>query len=527
MPTHLAQFITRLQTHLDKAGVVFWLFEGNRQIVATTQPGSALWTSERAASAARTAASSTREIAPGVWACSLTLGEPCRGMKLVLAACGSGLIASSLCTGSGRRINISELSAYTRFSAESAPRILSMAQVWAADACMLMDHEHTIAGFTTQLSQSFDNIDCLYSLGRAMRDPTKPREFLRFVCERLRLSTDFAWVAARFTGDDDAAATLTDRFYLSGSPGAEVSKLVRVSGELVSEHNSKQGVQVLPAIPAISTGSHQQVLLHPIQEGVGPAGALIAGEKRGLDSTVSSWDIQLFEAAAGFITSYLDNVALFEEQKKLFLGTVQALTAAIDAKDRYTRGHSERVAHLSGLLAREIGMSDEQVEDVRIAGLVHDVGKIGVPEAVLTKQGRLTEVEYDAIKRHPQIGYGILRDIRPLENVLPGVLHHHERWDGKGYPSGLSNEQIPLQARIIAIADTFDAMSSTRSYRPAMARDKVLAELRACAGSQFDPDMVPSFMRVDLSQFDLLVAKHAAAESAPASSAEVPPAQAA
>jgi HD-GYP domain-containing protein (c-di-GMP phosphodiesterase class II) len=227
---------------------------------------------------------------------------------------------------------------------------------------------------------------------------------------------------------------------------------------------------------------------------------------------VSSWDIQLFEAAAGFITSYLENVSLFEEQRRLFMGTLQALTAAIDAKDRYTRGHSERVSHVSTQIARAIGLSAEDVETIRIAGLVHDVGKIGVPEAVLCKQGRLTDPEFDAIKRHPQIGYGILQDIRPLKGVLPGVLHHHERWDGKGYPSGLSGESIPLQARIIAIADTFDAMSSTRSYRPAMPRDKVLAELQRCAGTQFDPALIPAFMRLDLSEFDLLVAKHAAAE---------------
>src|SRR5262249_50759563 len=157
-------------------------------------------------------------------------------------------------------------------------------------------------------------------------------------------------------------------------------------------------------------------------------------------------------------------------------------TASIDAKDRYTRGHSERVGLMASKMAEVLGLDKKLVEQYRIAGLVHDVGKIGVPEAVLTKPGRLTDEEFEQIKLHPRIGHNILKDIPSLEPVLPGVLWHHERWDGRGYPDKIAGEQIPLIARVLALADTFDAMSSNRSYRPALPRPRVLEEIRKCGG---------------------------------------------
>ena len=171
----------------------------------------------------------------------------------------------------------------------------------------------------------------------------------------------------------------------------------------------------------------------------------------------------------------------------MFMGVLKGMTTAIDAKDAYTCGHSERVGLLASRLALAAGLGAEEAERYRLAGLVHDVGKIGVAEAVLSKSGRLNDEEFAQIKKHPEIGHQILRDIPLMEDILPGVLHHHERWDGKGYPAGLAGESIPLIGRILALADTFDAMSSTRAYRPAMPRESVLAEIRRCSASQFDP----------------------------------------
>ena len=255
-----------------------------------------------------------------------------------------------------------------------------------------------------------------------------------------------------------------------------------------------------------------QVVAEPVMAGGRVTGLLMAGNKVADDPEVTSIETQLLDATADYLGAFLHNVALYDEQRDLFLGTVSALSAAIDAKDRYTRGHSERVAWLAGRLATAAGMSEEQAERVRIAGIVHDVGKIGVPEAVLQKPGRLTEQEFDLIRQHPVIGYNILKDITPLKDVLPGVLHHHERWQGGGYPEGLAGEQIPLFGRLLAVVDTFDAMSSARAYRPAIPRDRVLSEIAACAGTQLDPKFVEAFSAVDLNGYDAMVDRAVARE---------------
>jgi HD-GYP domain-containing protein (c-di-GMP phosphodiesterase class II) len=256
------------------------------------------------------------------------------------------------------------------------------------------------------------------------------------------------------------------------------------------------------------------VLAQPIVREGAVVGVLVCGDKRGDDPQVSSYDQQLLEAAAAYSSAFLENTCLYQDQQSMFMGSLKALTAAIDAKDRYTCGHSERVAMLARSIALAAGMSPEQAERVHICGLLHDVGKIGVPEAVLCKPGRLTDEEFALIQRHPEIGHGILKDIPMLGDVLPGVLHHHERWDGKGYPHRIASQKIPLVARVIALADTFDAMSSTRSYRPAMPRATVLAEIERSGGSQLDPDLVARFRMVDLSEYDAMVRRHAREHSA-------------
>ena len=193
---------------------------------------------------------------------------------------------------------------------------------------------------------------------------------------------------------------------------------------------------------------------------------------------------------------------------------MEAITSSIDAKDRMTCGHSQRVSELTRMLSRAIGFDEESSARHHVAGLVHDVGKIGVPETVLSKPGRLDDTEFDMIRQHPEIGHQILRDIPRLDDILPGVLHHHERWDGKGYPHGLSEDEIPLIARIIALADSFDAMSCTRAYRPSLQRHEVLEEIRNHAGTQFDPDLADEFLKLDFDQFDDLIHEQQISEAA-------------
>ncbi len=187
-------------------------------------------------------------------------------------------------------------------------------------------------------------------------------------------------------------------------------------------------------------------------------------------------------------------VAQFAEQQKAYEATVGALCQAVETKDFYTRGHSDRVSRGSVMIAREIGMRGDRVEAIRYAGMLHDVGKLGVPTKVLQKTGKLTEEEYAAIQLHPMRGLDIVREIGFLDEALAGIMHHHERIDGRGYPMGLAGDEIPEFARVLAVADAFDSMTSTRSYRGARPVDEAIEELRKWSGTQFDPAFVDAFV---------------------------------
>jgi HD-GYP domain-containing protein (c-di-GMP phosphodiesterase class II) len=218
--------------------------------------------------------------------------------------------------------------------------------------------------------------------------------------------------------------------------------------------------------------------------------------------------MKLLGAASSHMAIFLENAGLYDDLNAMFLGTLEALTASIDAKDRYTCGHSRRVALLTRQLAHAAGLDEATVARMHIAGLVHDVGKIGISEQLLCKPGELTTAEYAAIREHPRIGYRILRDIPRFEDIVEGVLHHHERWDGSGYPEGLAGDEIPLVARLIALADAFDAMCSNRTYRSAMDCKDVLEELAKSSGEQFDPELVPLFLELDFTAYKRMVDGH-------------------
>lgn len=176
-----------------------------------------------------------------------------------------------------------------------------------------------------------------------------------------------------------------------------------------------------------------------------------------------------------------------EKLSRAYIQIVEALAASVDAKDRYTHGHSSRVAAYSREIARRAGFSAQEQDTVFMMGLLHDVGKIGVADSIINKNGKLTDEEYAVIKTHPAVGAEILKKITDLPELMVGARWHHERYDGRGYPDGLAGEAIPEAARIIAVADTYDAMTSNRSYRGALSQQKVRSEIERCRGSQFDP----------------------------------------
>ncbi len=178
------------------------------------------------------------------------------------------------------------------------------------------------------------------------------------------------------------------------------------------------------------------------------------------------------------------------------LSIIYALAATVDAKDHHTYGHSKKVSDYAVALAEALHLPQDKIATIRAASLLHDIGKVGIPDSILTKEGALTEEEWEPVRAHPQLGVEILRHVIDLVNCLPAILHHHERYDGKGYPSGLKGENIPLEARILSIADAYDAMTSPRPYREQLTPQEALDELKRCAGTQFDPEFVDVFCKI-------------------------------
>jgi putative nucleotidyltransferase with HDIG domain len=211
-------------------------------------------------------------------------------------------------------------------------------------------------------------------------------------------------------------------------------------------------------------------------------------------------EVESLQPVASLIATQQTNARVYADLKGLLFGVIRALTAAIDAKDPYTSGHSERVARIAVRLAEELGMPANQRSDLYLMGLLHDIGKIGVDDAVLKKSGPLTPEEYRVIQSHVEIGVHILADLKKLSHLLPGVRHHHECIDGTGYPCGLVGDQIPLEARILAVADSFDAMSSTRPYRRRLTPSQIDTIFHEGAGSQWDPKIVDALFacRLDI-----------------------------
>jgi response regulator RpfG family c-di-GMP phosphodiesterase len=214
------------------------------------------------------------------------------------------------------------------------------------------------------------------------------------------------------------------------------------------------------------------------------------------DSEFGTVEASLLSSVASMLATHARNVELIQEKEALLVAVVRAMVSAIDAKDPYTCGHSERVALVGKRLADELGLGPRECERLYLTGLLHDVGKIGVSDAVLRKPGKLSEEEFAEIQRHPDQGWAILQELDQLDYVFPGVLHHHESFNGRGYPDGLAGEQIPFVARILAVADAYDAMSSDRPYRKGMPQERVEEILQAGAGTQWDPKVIDAFFRV-------------------------------
>ncbi len=404
------------------------------------------------------------------------------------------------------------LSAYTWPGEVDLALLDSVFAKVVADGAEALAQMDAIDMFSEQLMDTYEQTNLLFVLSRLMNRIDDPAELIPTCCEQIMPVLPFNWIVTKFWEREQRVHGLTGTFSVSGRLPCDAERFeAMLSDQFADRHEGEWKRLQLPDDGGVAELVGSEVIAEPIMHDGRTVGVLLAGNKRGnnpMQSDVTSGELQFIEAASNMMGVFHENILRFDDQRRSFMGTLRALTAAIDAKDPYTRGHSERVAYLAAQLAEVMGLPPEEVERVHTTGLVHDVGKIGVPEKVLCKSGRLTSEEFDQIKRHPQIGYDILGAVPSIDPMLPGVLHHHERWDGRGYPHGLAGEDIPLLGRILALADTFDAMSSTRSYRPAMPREKVLAEIRECTGTQFDPALAPLFVELDFAEYDRMVERH-------------------
>ena len=285
---------------------------------------------------------------------------------------------------------------------------------------------------------------------------------------------------------------------LSRYGGKEFAVLLPYCDTLTAQRKTQKVQEMLASYIANSSGRIKKFLT--FSAGICSYPSVAANAKQ-LLSYANMAVFQVKQHGKNQIEIYHNQVTMPESVQKEeniheLTSTIYALTAAIDAKDHYTFNHSQCVSNYAAKLAQEAGLASDHVEIIRQAGLLHDIGKIGIPDAILTKTGRLTPEEFSIMRQHVERSIEMIRHLPSLDYVIPAVLGHHERYDGKGYPRGISGEDIPVSARCLSIADAFDAMVSKRSYKNRMPLENALSEIEKNLGSQFDPELGKLFVKM-------------------------------
>jgi HD-GYP domain-containing protein (c-di-GMP phosphodiesterase class II) len=380
--------------------------------------------------------------------------------------------------------------------------------------------EEQIEKVGTELAQTYEELVLLHRLSTNMKVTEADSNYLQMACDSLTeivfvegiaillekiIDDERHWVIAAGSGlidmDEQAAAVLYSRLTDEINSGKEA--LLDSDVDSPFKYDWQDRIKNIIAVPLFSKDKAESQFTGRTKNCSTVMGFMVAINRIGKQD-FDSTDAKLFNSVAGGCAVFIENGRLFKDLKELFIGSLKALTSSIDAKDTYTHGHSERVAYISRWIAERLSrqepLDEEQIHKVYLAGLLHDIGKIGIEETVLRKDGKLTEQEFDRIKKHPSIGAGILREIQQMREIVPGVLCHHERVDGKGYPNGLVGEEIPLTGKIVGLADSFDAMTSKRTYRDAMTIEQALAEIEKGLGTQFDEKIGRIFLDSDVSE---------------------------
>ncbi len=363
---------------------------------------------------------------------------------------------------------------------------LKILTILASHAASAID----IAQLYRKVSSQVEHLEALYHLGRILNsslsiDQILPQALTRTL-ELLQAKTASVMLL------DEKGEELSIRLAHGLSDDIVESTKVRL-GERVSGRVAASGKPVL--IKGQEGDDLDSSLCVPLLANRQVLGVLnIRTKTDGSDFTQQ--DLELATQLANIAAAAIENAELHDQLQSLFLSTVSALANSIDARDPYTKGHSERVTAYAVMIAEGLDLGAEDLELLRYAGLLHDIGKIRIRDHILHKPGRLTDPEFDEMKKHPEYGVEIMQPVAAFRHILPAMLHHHERYDGRGYPYGLAGENIPLTARILCVADCFDAMTSDRPYRKGMPVADAVAELAKNKRTQFDPQLVDIFLKV-------------------------------
>ena len=382
----------------------------------------------------------------------------------------------------------------------------------------IAETEEQIEMVGTELAQVYEELVLLHKLSTNMKVTESDANFLQMACDSLTdivsvegiaillektIEDEKQLIIAAGSGlidiDEQMAAILHDRLAEEINSGKEAMLDSEIDSPF--RYDWPDSIRNIIAVPLCGKDKMGAGFVGKTQNCNPIIGLMVAInriDKPDFDST----DAKLFNSVANGCAVFIENGRLFKDLKELFIGSLKALTNSIDAKDQYTHGHSERVAFISRWIAERLAeeepLKEEQIHKIYLAGLLHDIGKIGIDEVVLRKNGKLTEQELNRIRMHPSIGAGILGEIKQMRDIVQGVSSHHERVDGKGYPNGLVGEQIPLIGKIIGLADSFDAMTSKRTYRDALTVEQALAEIEKGLGTQFDEKVGRVFINSDV-----------------------------
>jgi len=398
----------------------------------------------------------------------------------------------------------------------AATEWISKQNPWSADQLMMMadavqgriDAEAKVKRMQNEVNQvsqnltsTYEEISLLYSVTQNLRISSTDEELGRLTLEWLVDCVPAkAFAIQYFPTKDETGSTYKARkrarLMTNGDCPLDSGQFTQLVEQLDHDLSTGPFVGNLTVTEAATWPypSVRQLIVVPLSEGNNVFGWLAAINHQD-NAEFGTVEANLLNSVAALLGIHSGNRELYRQQSELVASVVRALVTAIDAKDPYTSGHSDRVARFAVRIALEMRCSPKLVNTIYMGGLLHDVGKIGIDDNVLRKAGRLTEAEFDHIKMHPEMGYKILADMKQLSDVLPAVLHHHERWDGLGYPQGLAAEEIPQMARIMAVADAYDAMTSDRPYRAGMPDAKVDDIFRGGTGEYWDPEVVDAYFK--------------------------------